>query len=212
MSVERLRVVVIIGSIRRGRFGPTAAGWFAAHASERDDVEVDVVDLAEAWLPEVLPDVRARLPTPQPVRDLAPWLAAADAFVVVTPEYNHGFPGALKNAIDWFREEWRAKPVAFVCYGGPAGGLRAVEQLRLVFTAVGAVPIRETVSLRDHRDRFDSAGRPLDRGTTNAAATALLGQLTWWAALLRDNRAGPPPDTRCDVPPDNHPLPRGPHR
>lgn len=208
MNVQRLRVVVIIGSIRRGRFGPTAAGWFAARASERPDVEVDVVDLAEAWLPEVLPDVRARLPTPQPVRDLAPWLAAADAFVVVTPEHNHGFPGALKNAIDWFGEEWRAKPVAFVCYGGPAGGLRAVEQLRQVFTAVGAVPIRETVSLRDHRDRFDPAGRPLDPGTTDAAATALLDQLTWWAALLRDNRPARPPDTRCDVAPD-HPLPRG---
>jgi NAD(P)H-dependent FMN reductase len=211
MSAERLHVVVIIGSIRQGRFGPTAAGWFAAHASERDDVEVDVVDLAEAWLPEVLPDERACLPTPQPVRDLAPWLAAADAFVVVTPEYNHGFPGSLKNAIDWFREEWQTKPVAFVCYGGPAGGLRAVEQLRQVFTAVGAVPIRETVSLRNHRDRFDPAGRPLDRGTTNAAATALLDQLTWWAAVLRDHRPGPPTANRCDVTPDNDPFSRG-HR
>lgn len=188
MSEERLRVVVIIGSIRRGRFGPTAASWFAAQACERDDVEVDVVDLAEAWLPEVLPDDQARLPKPQPVRDLAPWLAAADAFVVVTPEYNHGYPGSLKNAIDWFRDEWRAKPVGFVCYGGPAGGLRAVEQLRQVFVAVGAVPICETVSLPDHRDRFDATGRPLDLATTNAAATALIDQLTWWAAVLRNHR------------------------
>jgi NAD(P)H-dependent FMN reductase len=185
MSEEPLRVVVIIGSIRRGRFGPTAAGWFAAQACERDDVEVDVVDLAEAWLPEVLPDDRAGLPTPQPVRDLAPWLAAADAFVVVTPEYNHGYPGSLKNAIDWFREEWRAKPVGFVCYGGPAGGLRAVEQLRQVFVAVGAVPICEALSLPDRQDRFDLA-------TTKAAATALIDQLTWWAAVLRNHRVGTP--------------------
>ncbi|OZM80617.1 hypothetical protein CFP66_19500 [Pseudonocardia sp. MH-G8] len=142
MSEHRLRVVVIIGSVRQGRFGPTAAGWFAAQACERDDVEVDVVDLAEAWLPEVLPDERACLPAPQPVQDLAPWLAAADAFVVVTPEYNHGYPGSLENAIDWFREEWQA----------------------------------------------------------NAAAAALLDQLTWWAALLRDNRPGSRPDTR-DSPP-----------
>ncbi len=189
MSEQRLRVVVIIGSIRRGRFGPIAAGWFAAQACERDDVDVDVVDLAEAWLPEVLPDDQARLPTPQPVRDLAPWLAAADAFVVVTPEYNHSFPGSLKNAIDWFREEWQAKPVAFVCYGGPAAGLRAVEHLRQVFVAVGAAPICETVSLPDHRDRFDAAGRPLDPATANAAATALLDQLTWWAAVLRSHRS-----------------------
>lgn len=196
MSEDRLRVVVIIGSIRHGRFGPTAAAWFASQACERDDVEVDVVDLAEAWLPEVLPDEGACLPTPQPVRDLAPWLAAADAFVVVTPEYNHGYPGSLKNAIDWFREEWQAKPVAFVCYGGPAAGLRAVEQLRQVFTAVGAVPIHETVSLPHHRDGFDPAGRPLDRDTTNAAATALLDQLTRWAALLRDHRPVPTPDPR----------------
>lgn len=212
MSEDRLRVVVIIGSIRRGRFGPTAACWFAAQASERDDVEVDVVDLAEAWLPEVLPDERACLPTPQPVRDLAPWLAAADAFVVVTPEYNHGYPGSLKNAIDWFRDEWQAKPVAFVSYGGPAGGLRAVEQLRQVFTAVGAVPIHATVSLHDHRVRFDSAGCPLDRDTTNAAATALLDQLTWWAALLRYSRSGPPAATRCDPASDHDPAIRGRHR
>ncbi|MGH3587215.1 MAG: NADPH-dependent FMN reductase [Pseudonocardia sp.] len=195
MNEERLRVVVIIGSIRQGRFGPTAAAWFAAQACERGDVEVDVVDLAEAWLPEVLPAERTCLP--QPVRDLAPWLAAADAFVVVTPEYNHGFPGSLKNAIDWFREEWQAKPVAFVCYGGPAAGLRAVEQLRQVFVAVGAVPIRETVSLSHHRDRFDAAGRPLDPEATNAAATALLDQLTCWAAVLRTHRVSLAPGGQC---------------
>jgi NAD(P)H-dependent FMN reductase len=192
MTEERLRVVVIIGSIRQGRFGPTAANWIAAQACGRDDLEVDVVDLAEAWLPEVLPGDQARLPTPRAVRDLAPWLAAADAFVVVTPEYNRSYPGSLKNAIDWYREEWRAKPVGFVSYGGAAGGLRAVEHLRQVFAAVDAIPIRETVSLHNHRDQFDAAGRPVDPATSNAAAAALLDQLTWWAAVLRDHRDGPP--------------------
>ena len=86
---------------------------------------VDVIDLATVDLPVVL--------TRHPDRAVDEYLARldrADAFVVVTPEYNHSFPAPLKNAIDWAFRQWQAKPVAFVSYGGLAGGLRAVEQLR----------------------------------------------------------------------------------
>ena len=100
------------GSTRNGRFGPTVAGWFAGHARRRPGVRVDVIDLAETGLPETLGDHDE--PPPAPVRELAPRLAAADAFVVVTPEYNQSFPAPLKTALDWFYEEWAAKPVALV--------------------------------------------------------------------------------------------------
>nr|WP_083466829.1 NAD(P)H-dependent oxidoreductase [Kibdelosporangium sp. MJ126-NF4] len=191
---DRIRLAVIIGSIRDGRFGPTAARWFAGRAGRRDDLDLDLIDLAEAWLPDVLSDnaVESDGRKPQPVRTLAPWLAAADAFVIVTPEYNHSFPGSLKTAIDWFRDEWRAKPVGFVSYGGVAGGLRAVEQLRLVFAELDAVTVRETVSFHNHTEQFGADGRPLDSGTYDAAADVLLARLGWWARALRDHRTRHP--------------------
>src|SRR5438034_9745310 len=114
---NRLHLAIIIGSTRKGRFAPTVAGWFAGQAERRDDMAVDVIDLAGAQLPDVLSDK----PGPQ-VAAVTPRLAAADAFVVVTPEYNHSFPAPLKNAIDWHFKEWQAKPVGFVSYGAWAEG------------------------------------------------------------------------------------------
>lgn len=165
MSQDRTRIAIVIASTRTGRFGPTVANWFADQVRQRDDVDVDLLDLAEAQLPEVLADDG---PAPRAVRDLAPWLAAADAFVVVTPEYNHSFPAPLKTAVDWFYDEWQAKPVAFVSYGGISGGLRAVEQLRLVFAELHAMTIRDTVSFANYPDLFDADGRPIDADGPNS--------------------------------------------
>ncbi|MQA09067.1 MAG: NADPH-dependent FMN reductase [Pseudonocardiaceae bacterium] len=181
-----MRVAIIIGSTRDDRFGPTPASWIAAQARQRDDLEEDLVDLAKASLPCVLTD-----PPPKEVADLAPRLAAADAFVVVTPEYNHSFPASLKNAIDWYLDEWKAKPVAFVSYGGMAGGQRAVEQLRPVFAEVHAATIRETISFHNFPEQFDADGRPVDPAT-DTAAKAMLDQLSWWADALRNQRAKHP--------------------
>lgn len=189
MTEDRIRLVIIIGSIRAGRFGPTVADWFAAQARQRADLEVDVIDLAEAALPEILPDGDD---SPQSVRELAPWLAEADAFVVVTPEYNHSFPASLKTAIDWFFDEWQAKPVSFVSYGGISGGLRAVEQLRLVFAELHAMTIRNTVSFHDYPELFDQDGQPTEPQRCNSAAKSMLDQLTWWAHALRNQRARQP--------------------
>ncbi|MDV6011607.1 NAD(P)H-dependent oxidoreductase [Haloechinothrix sp. LS1_15] len=190
MSEQTLRLAIIIGSTRNGRFGPTAARWFAERAAERSDFTVDVIDLAEANLPERLIDDGD--PVPEAVTALAPRLAAADAFVVVTPEYNHSFPASLKTAIDWYFDEWSAKPVAFVSYGGISGGLRAVEALRLVFAEVHATTIRETVSFPNFPDAFDAEGRPVDAIGPNGAAKALLDQLAWWARALAEARAKRP--------------------
>lgn len=187
MKDQRLHVAIIIGSTRRGRFAPTVAKWFAAHAERREDMAVDVIDLAEARFPEVLGDQAG----PQ-VAAVSQQLAAADAFVVVTPEYNHSFPAPLKNAIDWHSAEWRAKPVAFVSYGGRAGGLRAVEQLRQVFAELHAVTVRDTVSFHDVWTQFKSDGWPTSPDGCEAAANCMLDQLTWWAYALREARAKRP--------------------
>jgi NAD(P)H-dependent FMN reductase len=193
MSQQRLlRVAIVLGSTRRGRFCPTVANWFTARARQYGNLDLDVIDLAEARLPDVLSDHGE--PLPEQVRALAPRLSAADAFVIVTPEYNHSFPAPLKTAIDWYLDEWKAKPVAFVSYGGMSGGLRAVEQLRLVFAEVHAMTIRDTISFYNYPDQFDHNGQPTHPEGANEAAKAMLDQLSWWAIALRNARTEHPYD------------------
>lgn len=182
MSSSPLRVAVILASTREGRFGPTVAHWFADRVAAHTDLAVDLIDLAEHPLPTVL----SREPAPE-MADLTARLDAADAFVVVTPEYNHSFPASVKALIDWHYTQWQAKPVGFVSYGGMAGGLRAVEQLRQVFAELHAMSVRDSVSFHNVWDKFGPEGTPLDPGA-EIAAKSMLEQLAWWAHTLRDAR------------------------
>ncbi|MER6824778.1 NAD(P)H-dependent oxidoreductase [Streptosporangium sp. NPDC000563] len=194
MPEEQIRLAVIVGSVREGRLGPTVAEWFAGRARRHESMDVDVVDLAETPLPMVMPRFGAA-PAAEAARALGMLtsrLARADAFAVVTPEYNHSFPASLKNAIDWHDRQWHAKPVGFISYGGVSGGLRAVEQLRLVFAELHAVTIRDTVSFHGARRNFDDKGEPIDPQGCDGAAKVLLDQLTWWARTLREGRTARP--------------------
>jgi NAD(P)H-dependent FMN reductase len=180
-SPQRLRVAVVIGSVREGRFGPTAASWFAERARRRPELDVDVIDLVDVELPMSMAgrDV-----------DLTTRLAAADAFVVVTPEYNHSYPAALKNVIDHHSSPFHAKPVGFVSYGGISGGLRAVEHLRLVFAELHATTLRDSVAFAAYWEQFGPDGTPGEAG--DRSADVLLDQLTWWARALHTARASTP--------------------
>jgi NAD(P)H-dependent FMN reductase len=184
------RLAIMVASTREGRFGPTVARWFTGQAGHRADIKIDVIDLVDTALPAAITAFGE--PRPATVATLAPRLAMADAFVVVTPEYNHSFPASIKIAIDWYRDEWMAKPVGFVSYGGMAGGLRAVEQLRPVFAEVHATTVRDTVSFHSCWDKFDDNGVPVDAVACNGAAKAMLDQLAWWAEALRTARARRP--------------------
>nr|WP_079122865.1 NAD(P)H-dependent oxidoreductase [Streptomyces abyssalis] len=192
---DLLRLAVIIGSVREGRFGPVVSEWFAQEARNHGAYDVDVIDLAEAEheLPVAFPEFDKPLPPAVKAvhSALSRRLEAADAFVVVTPEYNHSFPAPLKNTIDWFHAEWQAKPAGFVSYGGMAGGQRAVEHLRQVFAELHAVTVRDTLSFHMAWERFDESGRPRDEGST-AAAEGMLRQLEWWGSALREARAKSP--------------------
>ncbi|MFD7968812.1 NADPH-dependent FMN reductase, partial [Streptomyces clavifer] len=115
-------------------------------------------------------------------------LARADAFVVLTPEYNHSYPAPLKELIDGHFAEWQAKPVAFVSYGGISGGLRAVEHLRQVFAELHAVSVRDTVSFHNAGALFDDRGRLGDPAAADAAVKTMLDQLVWWGRALREAR------------------------
>ncbi|MFC8276492.1 NADPH-dependent FMN reductase [Streptomyces sp. NPDC057271] len=182
-----LKLAVVVASNREGRFAPVIAAWFRARLAERADYTVDVVDLADVDLP-----VLTHHPDDAAVAELAkvsPVLAAADAFVVLTPEYNHSFPAPLKSLIDWHYTEWQAKPVGFVSYGGISGGLRAVEQLRQVFAEMHAVTVRDTVSFHNAHGDFDEDGRHKDPTGPDAAAKTMLDQIAWWAHALRDAKS-----------------------
>jgi NAD(P)H-dependent FMN reductase len=176
-----LRLAILIASTRKGRFAPTVAKWFDGEARKYEGLDVDLIDLAEVALPQVLGE------TPGPAAEaIAARLDEAEAFVVVTPEYNHSFPAPLKNLIDWHNREWQAKPVGFVSYGGRSGGLRAVEQLRQIFAELHAVTVRDTVSFHDARSHFDSDGRPINPDAFGSAARSMLHQIVWWGRALRD--------------------------
>ncbi|WP_416874399.1 NADPH-dependent FMN reductase [Kitasatospora sp. SC0581] len=190
---QNLKVAVLVGSTRDGRFGPVVADWLLGHLEARGDLTADRIDLVETPLPVTFPSFGGEL-SPDDAALLAavsPRLEAADAFVIVTPEYNHSFPAPLKNAIDWHNRQWHGKPVGFVSYGGLSGGLRAVEQLRVVMAELNAATIRNTVSFHGASQCFDAEGKAIDPAADNAAKT-MLDQLTWWAQALRDARRARP--------------------
>ncbi|MEU4598272.1 NAD(P)H-dependent oxidoreductase [Nocardia sp. NPDC023988] len=173
---EPLRLEVIVASTRPGRFAPVVADWFLGALADRPEFEVGVLDLIDHPMPTELTE------TPQ-VAAFRERLGAADAFVVVTSEYNHGYPASLKAALDSAKHEWRAKPIGFVSYGGLSGGLRAVEQLRQVVAELHMVSVRESVSFAQAKRHFD----PTD-GAAVDARERMLRQLAWWGTVLREAR------------------------
>jgi NAD(P)H-dependent FMN reductase len=112
--------------------------------------------------------------------------------VVVTPEYNHGYPAALKFVIDSAYAEWNGKPAGFVSYGGLAGGLRAVEQLRPVFAELHVVTMRDGVSFASPWSQLDEAGALKAPPDASKAMATMLAQLRWWALALRTARLAAP--------------------
>jgi NAD(P)H-dependent FMN reductase len=178
---EPIRIAVIYGSTRPGRFCDTVVRWTVGRISANWAFRVDVIDPAEESGTKTC-DGRDSMS--QKHR-----LAQADAFVVVTPEYNHGYPAPLKALIDSAGAEWHAKPVAFVSYGGVSGGLRAVEQLRLVFAELHAVTIRDSVSFSSAPEQFDETGALRNPDRAHRGMETLLARLTWWAVALRNARS-----------------------
>ena len=130
--------------------------------------------------------------------EVLPWaekVGGSDAFLIVTPEYNHGYPAVLKSALDAVYPEWGKKPVAFVGYGSEGGGARCVEQLRQVAVELQMVPVRESMVVSFPADQFDSLGKPIQPGL-HEVAHAILDELSFWAESLRTVRASRITSTR----------------
>jgi NAD(P)H-dependent FMN reductase len=192
---DKSKLVIIIGSVREGRFGPVAAAWTADQARAHGGFDVEVVDLAGVDIPLALPATPPKFagagyPRPESMTELTGKLTEADAFVIVTPEYNHSYPASLKALIDWHFTQWNAKPVAFVSYGGAAGGRHAVLHLENVLTELHAVTIRDGLAFANYFTGWQD-GAPVDAAAAGHAKT-LLVQLAWWAEALRAARAAEP--------------------
>lgn len=178
-----VRIAVITASTRDGRRGRNITDWYLKEIASDARIEVDDLDLADVALPD-----RYTFDHHDGVARFGERVDAADAFVVITPEYNHSFPAPLKHAIDFAKDEWRRKPVAFVSYGGVSGGLRAVEHLRQVFAELHVTGLRDTVSFHGPFNGFGDDG-PSDRIGASRAVTTQLDDLLWWATTLRLGRS-----------------------
>ncbi|NEW42182.1 NAD(P)H-dependent oxidoreductase [Nocardia cyriacigeorgica] len=175
-EVNDLRVAAIIGSVRDGRFGTRIGTWVHDRLTA-SGIDVDLIDLAESTIPHTMG-------AHEDFTTLTERIGRSDALIVITPEYNHSYPGPLKTAIDMLGHELRAKPVGFVSYGGLSGGLRAVEALRPVLAELHAVTVRETVSLHNPWSAADTADGYADKPATDALHV-MARQLLWWADALR---------------------------
>ncbi len=144
-----INLKIIIASTRPGRKGPILADWILEKARVHSEFNIEVLDLASINLPFFDEPHHPRLQqyTHQHTKDWSTRISGADAFILVTPEYNYGFPATIKNAIDFLYHEWRYKPLGFVSYGGISGGTRCVQMLKLTLTALDIVPLTAAVNV-----------------------------------------------------------------
>jgi NAD(P)H-dependent FMN reductase len=189
-----LNIKVIAGSTREGRFSDKAAAWIAEEIKKQEGVTVETLDLRDYDMPffnEMMsPSFKQEPYKNEAVTRFTKKIEEGDAFVIVTPEYNHGTSGVLKNALDWVYQEWNNKPVAFVSYGS-VGGARAVEQLRLNAIELQMAPIRNAVHIPGEQ-YFSVLFGKMDAQELFAGqkdkVDAMITQLLWWAHALKNAR------------------------
>jgi NAD(P)H-dependent FMN reductase len=183
---------IIVGSTRPGRVGPAVADWIADRAREHGGFDVQVTDLAELNLP-ILDEPnhpRLRQYVHQHTKDWSELVEDSDAFIFVTPEYNHGMGAALKNAIDYVYNEWHGKAAGIVSYGGISAGTRATQMLKQVLASLKVVPVMEAVNIPFVRSIIDEDGRLKPTEAMEASATAMLDEVQRWTEAMRPLRAG----------------------
>ena len=188
------QLTVIIGSTRPARAGLPIAEWFIECAEAHGGFDITVADLAKLNLPFLDEPHHPRLRNyvHQHTMEWSRVVGAADAIVIVTPEYNFGMTAPVKNAIDYLHEEWKYKPVGFVSYGGVAAGTRAVQQLKQVVTTLKMLPVFESVNIPFHTQFIDASGRVQANEVMIQSASAMLDELARTEAALRTLRRPEP--------------------
>jgi NAD(P)H-dependent FMN reductase len=189
--MSTLKIKMIVGSTRANRFSDKPAEWIHDLAKARPELEVERLDLRDYPLPffeEPLPPGFAKDNYSNPA--IIRWrekIREADGFIICSPEYNHGYPAVLKNALDTVYHAWSRKAVAFVSWGG-AGGTRGVEQLRLVAIELDMAPTRTAVHISN--PWLIKEISEIDTEQNRQSAAALLDNLVWWTGALKAARGG----------------------
>jgi NAD(P)H-dependent FMN reductase len=187
---QRLKVAIILGSTRPNRNGEAVAKWVHQLASTRGDADYELVDVKDFNLPlldEPIPPSQGKYSRPH-TKAWAARIDSFDAFVFVTPEYNHSTSGALKNALDFLYREWNNKAAGFVSYGS-AGGTRAVEHLRLIMGELQIADVRAQVTLSLSTD-FENYSTFKPAPHHEQTLGTMLNQLLAWGAALKTVRGG----------------------
>src|SRR6266853_1682882 len=183
-----LKIAVIIGSTRPGRVGEPVAKWAYELAKKRTDAEFELVDIRDFNLPlldEPVPPSMGQYSQPH-TKKWAAKIASFDAYIFITPEYNHATSGALKNAIDFLYHEWVNKAAGFIGYGG-ASGTRAVENLRLVMGELQVATVRAQVGLSLFTD-FENFSIFKPASMHEKAVNSMLDQVIAWGGALKTLR------------------------
>lgn len=183
-----LRIAIILGSTRPGRNGEAVAKWVADKAQSRTGADYELVDLADFSLPlldEAVPPSFGQYSNDHTTAWSAK-IAGYDGYVFVTPEYNHATSGALKNAIDFLYAEWNNKAAGFVSYGS-AGGVRAVENLRLIMGELQVADVRAQVAFSLATD-FENYSVFTPAAQHEQNLSTMLDQLESWSTALQSVR------------------------
>jgi NAD(P)H-dependent FMN reductase len=185
------RLHIIIGSTRPGRLGPSVARWFHEFARQHGGFDANLVDLADFNLPVYDEPVHPRMQQyeHEHTKRWSESVAAADAYVFVTPEYNYSPPPSLVNALDFVYKEWNYKPCGFVSYGGVSGGLRAAQMEKLHVTTLKMMPMVEGVTVQFVASRINESGEFTSSESIDRSAKTLLDELLRWAVALKPMRA-----------------------
>ena len=184
-------LLIITVSTRPTRKGHVFAPWLQSVAEADPDWNVSIADLGAIDLPMFDEPRHPRLGNYQHNHTKA-WsqmVDAADAFVIVTPEYNYGAPPSIINALDFLAREWAYKPVGFVSYGGISGGMRAVQMLKQFNTTLKMMPIPEAVTITMFGELIDAEGKLQPTPIMETAAGTMLGELKKWTGALKTLRA-----------------------
>src|SRR5947207_650366 len=182
-------IPIIVGSTRRERQSIKVARFVFARLRGRKDVETELLDLLEYNFPIMEERLHHRDDPPAGLVEFGQKIERADSVIIVTPEYNNGYPGVLKNALDYLLPEYERKAIgiATVSAGGH-GGITCLAQLRLVTLGMGAFPIPEALSVSRVHDTFSEDGTPKDPAYEKRCA-AFLDEVLWFTEAIADRKA-----------------------
>ena len=178
---------IITSTTRPGRKGIAVAEWITLLAKETNKFNVELLDIAAINLPMMDEPNHPRLKQYQQehTKHWSATINAADAFIIVLGEYNFGFPAPIKNALDYLLHEWKYKPVGFVSYGGVAGGMRSMQMLKQVVTALNMMPIVEAVNIPFFTKYINEQNRFVPEEITITSAQVMLTELERWSNALK---------------------------